>query len=89
MDDRSRVILAGLAGAVLGGMIGYLYWTESGSRVRERIDPLLDDVTSELRRVRGTVDRARDAAAEGRRTFDDIFAGHGSEPSWAEHARQS
>ena len=62
MDERSRVLMASLLGAVVGGIWGWLYMTENGRRIREQIEPKLDDFVSELTRVRGTVDKARSAA---------------------------
>ena len=41
-----------------GGLLGYLYMTESGHRFRDQIEPKLDDFISEITRVRGTVDKA-------------------------------
>jgi hypothetical protein len=73
VDDRSRVLLATIIGAAAGGLLGYLYLTEQGRHVRRQIDPWLDDVMDELQRMRGTVDKAREATAEGRRAFADVF----------------
>ena len=75
MEERSRVLLATLIGAVAGGVCGWLYLTEQGSRVRRQIDPKLDDFARELANVRGTVDKARTAANEGWRSLNDITGG--------------
>jgi hypothetical protein len=69
--------MATCAGAVIGGVWGWLYLTESGSRFRDRIEPTLDDLLGEITRVRGTVDKARSAANEGWRSLSDITGGHG------------
>ena len=78
MDDRSRVLMATIMGAVAGGVWGWLYLTESGRRVRDQIEPRLDDFMNELTRVRGTVEKARTAANEGWRSLSDMAGG---EPS--------
>ena len=65
MDERSRVLMAALLGAVAGGVFGWLYMTEQGRHVREQIEPKLDDFMNELTRMRGTVEKARTAANEG------------------------
>lgn len=75
MDDRSRVLMATLAGAVAGGVWGWLYLTEGGRRVRDQIEPRLDDFMTELTRMRGTVDKARSAANEGWRSLSDMTGG--------------
>ena len=72
MDERSRVLMASLVGAVAGGVWGWLYLTENGRRVREQIEPRLDDFLGEMTRVRGTVDKARNAAGEGWRTLHEV-----------------
>jgi hypothetical protein len=78
VEERSRVLLATMMGAVAGGVWGWLYLTERGSRVRCQIEPKLDDFVRELANVRGTVDKARTAANEGWRSLNDITGGaHG------------
>lgn len=72
MEDRSRVLLAALVGAAAGAAWGYLYLTASGQRVRAQIEPKLDDFIGELRRMRGTLEKARAAADEGWRSLNDL-----------------
>jgi len=71
-EERSRVLLATCLGAVVGGVWGWLYMTEKGRRVREQIEPKLDDWMQELTRVRGTVEKARSVASEGWRSLNDV-----------------
>jgi hypothetical protein len=75
VDERSRVLMATCLGALAGGIWGWLYLTESGRRVRDQIEPKLDDLISEMGRVRGTVEKARTAANEGWRSLSDITNG--------------
>ena len=49
MDERSKVLMATLLGAVAGGVYGWLYMTEHGRRVRNQIEPKLDDFINEVR----------------------------------------
>lgn len=73
MDEHSQVLLSTLLGAVVGAVVGGLYLTERGRRVRDQIEPTLDNFVSEIERVRGTVDKAREAAQEGRQAFEDAM----------------
>ena len=75
MDERSRVLMATFMGAVAGGVWGWLYMTENGRRVRDQIEPRLDDFMNEVARMRGTVDKARTAANEGWRSLSDMAGG--------------
>jgi hypothetical protein len=75
VDERSRVLMATCVGAVIGGVWGWLYLTESGRRVLDQIDPRLDDFMNEVARMRGTVEKARTAANEGWRSLSDLTGG--------------
>jgi hypothetical protein len=75
VDERSRVLMTTVLGAVIGGVYGWLYMTENGRRVRDQIEPKLDDFVNEITRVRGTVDKARSAANEGWRSLNDMAGG--------------
>lgn len=77
MDERSRVLTATFLGAVVGGVWGWLYLTENGRRVRDQIEPRLDDFIGEITRVRGTVEKARTAANEGWRSLSEMTGGSG------------
>ena len=72
VEERSRVLLATIVGAVTGGVCGWLYLTEQGARVRTQIEPKLDDFVRELANVRGTVEKAKTAANEGWRSLNEI-----------------
>ena len=76
MDERSRVLTATFMGAVIGGVWGWLYMTESGRRVRAQLEPRLDDFIGEVTRIRGTVEKARTAAIEGWRSLN-VMTGAG------------
>ena len=75
MDERSRVLLATCLGAVAGGVWGWLYMTEHGRRMRDQIEPKLDDFLREMHRMRGTVEKARSVASEGWRSLNDVTGG--------------
>jgi len=67
--------MATLLGAVAGGVYGWLYMTENGRRMRDQIEPKLDDFVNELTRVRGTVEKAKSAANEGWRSLNEVAGG--------------
>jgi hypothetical protein len=78
VDERSRVLGATFLGALVGGLWGWLYLTENGRRIRDQIEPKLDNLVNEIGRVRGTVEKARTAANEGLRSLNDVTGGsHG------------
>ena len=64
MDERSRVLLATCLGAVAGGVWGWLYMTENGRRVRDQIEPKLDDFDA---RTDARARHGREGAQRGER----------------------
>jgi hypothetical protein len=64
--------MSAVIGAAAGAVVGFLYLTERGYRVRMQIEPRLDDFIAELTRLRGTVHKARSAANEGWRSLAEI-----------------
>jgi gas vesicle protein len=71
VDDRTKVLLATVAGAVAGALAGYLFLTEDGRRLRHRVEPQLDDLVAELSQVMRSVEKARTAADESWRTLQE------------------
>ena len=59
MSDRTSILLGALAGAVVGGCMGYLVFTEDGRRLREDLEPRRADLATEIDRARSMVKNAR------------------------------
>lgn len=72
MDDRSRILLSACLGAIVGGLGGYLFLTEDGRRVRDRLEPGMDDLLCEMRHLKSAVEKARLAAQEGWTTIEEL-----------------
>jgi hypothetical protein len=77
--NHSREVAATIVGAVIGGVAGYLFFTEGGRRVRRRIEPVLEDFSRELMSFRRTVQKAAGVANEGRKLLNDTL-GEGGKP---------
>ena len=71
--ENSRVMAATLVGAVFGGVVGYLFFTEHGRSVRRLIEPALDDVSRELMSFRSTIEKATGVASEGWKMLNDAL----------------
>ena len=89
MDERSKVALATVLGATIGGVFGCLYLTERGRRTREQMEPLLDEVITEIRRLRGTAEKLREAAQESRRAVEDLMGEGLPRSPWSSSPRQA
>ena len=71
MDNRT--IAATMVGAIIGGAVGYLFFTERGRIVRRQIEPAIDDFTRELVSFRATVQKAAGVASEGWKLLNDTL----------------
>jgi hypothetical protein len=71
VTDR-QIVTATLFGALVGGLTGFLFFTDRGRRVRREIEPALEDFVRELSSLRGTVQRAADVAGESWRLLNDM-----------------
>lgn len=78
--------MSALTGATIGGLAGYLMFTEDGRRVRRQLEPALDDFIREVQRLSATVNRARSVASEGWRVLNQA-AGE-SAGAWNASLRQ-
>jgi gas vesicle protein len=72
VTDR-QVLAATLVGAALGGLAGFLFFTDRGRRVRREIEPALEDFVRELSSLRGSVQKAADVAGESWRLLNDMI----------------
>jgi gas vesicle protein len=79
--NNSRDIAATIVGAVIGGVAGYLFFTERGRRVRRQIEPALEDVSRELMSFRNMVEKAAGVANEGWALLNDTLGEAGTPPA--------
>jgi len=73
VSDNSRAMAAAVAGAVIGGIAGYLFFTDRGRSLRRSIEPALEDIARELSSFRGTVQKAAGVASEGWKLLNDAM----------------
>jgi hypothetical protein len=73
VDDRGRIAISIGLGAVLGGVVGYLFLTERGRELRVDIEPRFNELLGEVDRLRTTFDRTRTAVSEGLRSFNQLM----------------
>src|SRR5262249_36737135 len=78
--DNSRTIAVTLAGAVIGGVAGYLFFTEPGRRFRRSLEPALEDIARGLSSFRVTLQKAAGVAGEGWRLLNEAVGEPGMPP---------
>jgi len=80
--NNSREIAATLVGAAIGGVAGYLFFTDRGRSVRRQIEPALDDFARELISFRSTVQKATGVASEGWKLLNDALGENEPAPKY-------
>jgi len=78
--NNSRELAATLVGAVIGGIAGYLFFTDRGRSFRRQIEPALEDFSRELISFRTTVQKATGVASEGWKLVNDALGETGPAP---------
>ena len=80
MDNRAMA--ATVVGAVIGGVAGYLFFTDQGRSVRRQLEPALEDFSRELMSFRATVQKAAGVANEGWKLLNDTLGDGGQGPRY-------
>ena len=75
--NTSRELAATIVGAVIGGVAGYLFFTESWRSARRQIETALEDFSRELMSFQNTVQKAAGVANEGWNLLNDAFGERG------------
>lgn len=78
--SHSQEMAATIVGAVIGGVAGYLFFTERGRSVRRQIEPALEDFSREFMSFRNTVQEAAGVASEGWKVLTDTLGEGGQTP---------
>jgi hypothetical protein len=73
VTENSQAIAATVAGAVIGGVVGYFFFTERGRSLRRQLEPALEDIARELSSFRQTVEKAVGVANEGWKVLNEAM----------------
>jgi hypothetical protein len=61
-----------VVGALVGVAVGYLFFTERGRSVRNRMEPTMDDLRHEFGRFKSTIEKVGEMASEGLRVVQEF-----------------
>lgn len=74
MNERTAVTAGALVGALVGAFGAYLFFTERGRGVRDRFEPLVDDLRHEFARFQKTIEKVGEMANDGMRVVNEFNA---------------
>jgi gas vesicle protein len=80
--NNSREMAVTLAGAAVGAVAAFLFFTERGRSLRRQIEPALDNLSRELNSFRATVQKASGAASEGWKLLNEAVGEPGTSPRY-------
>lgn len=74
-NDNLRIAAASAVGALLGGVIGYLFLTERGREARRHIGPAVDELRGEIANLGRSLQGAGGIARQGWKLLQDLATG--------------
>jgi hypothetical protein len=77
VTEKQQAMAASVVGAILGGMAGYMFFTENGRTMRRQLEPAIDDISREIASFRGTLNRAMGVANEGWKVLNQALGEDG------------
>ncbi len=80
MNEQSRVTAGAVVGALVGAAAAYLFFTDRGREMRDRIEPLVDDLRHEFARFQRTFEKVGEMASEGMRVVNEFNAARSESP---------
>ena len=72
MTDRTLIFSGAIVGALVGAAGSYLFFTEAGRSLRDRLEPTVDDLMKEFQKFRRTLEKVGDMANDGMRAFNEF-----------------
>lgn len=72
--SNGKVAAGAMAGAVIGAATAYFFLTDEGRAMRDRLEPMVDDLRQEFQRFQRTIEKVGDMASEGARVVSEFKA---------------
>jgi gas vesicle protein len=67
-----------MVGALAGAVAGYLFFTDRGRELRDKLEPAINDLQREFTRFRGTIEQFGHLANDGLRVVEEFKSARGN-----------
>ena len=74
MNDSRTIVAGAMVGALIGAAAAYLFFTDAGKGVRDRMEPAVDDLRREFARFQKTIEKVGEMANDGLRVVSEFNA---------------
>jgi gas vesicle protein len=78
VNEQSRVLASAVVGALVGAAVGYLFFTERGREIRDRLEPGMDGLRQDFGRFQRTLEKVGEMASEGMRVVQEFNNARGN-----------
>lgn len=72
MSSQSQIVFGAVVGALVGAAAGYLFYTEHGKVLRDRMEPAIDEMRREFTRFQKTIEKVGELANDGMRVMNEF-----------------
>ena len=77
MNEQSQVMAGAIVGALVGAAASYLFFTDRGRELRDKLEPAINDLQREFTRFRGTIEQFSHLANDGMRVVEEFRTARG------------
>jgi gas vesicle protein len=77
VTERTAIYAGAMVGALVGAAATYLFFTDTGRSMRDRMEPAVDDLMREFQKFRRTLEKVGDMANDGVRAFQEFQQARG------------
>jgi gas vesicle protein len=72
VSEQTKIMQGAVVGAVVGACASYLFFTEGGRTVRDRFEPMVDDLRRDFQRFQKTIEKFGELANDGMRMVNEF-----------------
>jgi gas vesicle protein len=77
VTERAAIYTGAMVGALVGAAATYLFFTDKGRGMRDRLEPAVDELMGEFQKFRRTLEKVGDMANDGVRAFQEFQQARG------------